>query len=61
LKADGEIDDVQVGRGTGKAAVGSSPSARFAGVVAGPADAHLVGERARRAATNASAVKTEND
>jgi len=61
LQADGEIDDVQVGRGTGKAAVGSSPSARFASVVAGPADAHLVGERARRAATHASAVKTKID
>lgn len=56
LQADGEIDDVQVGRSTCEAAVGSGTGARFAGVVTGPADSNLVGKGTRWAATYTSTV-----
>lgn len=56
LHADGQVDDVQMGRCARQAAVLAGARARLAGLVALPADAALVGEAARRTAAHAGAA-----
>lgn len=56
LQTNGKISNMQVCWRACEAAVRSSSCARFAGIMAWPAYAHLIWKRARRATTNAGAA-----
>lgn len=56
LQADGQIGNVQMGRSTGQTTILAGSSARFAGFVARPANATLIGKTPRWAATDTGAI-----
>lgn len=57
LQADGQIGNVQMGRGTGQTTILAGSSARFAGFVARPTNATLIGETSRWAATDTGIIQ----
>lgn len=57
LEADGQVGDVQMGGGACQATVLAGAGTRLTGLVAGPTDAALVREAARRTTAYASAAK----
>lgn len=58
LQAHGQIGNVQMGRGAGQTTILAGSGARFAGLVARPANATLVGEASRRTPAYTGIIQT---